>query len=709
MMKLFKRANNENVDGYIAAPKNNTLADLLHEAFKLLEIRFAMYDHDGAQTLMFMELERQLSLVGFRDQEKLEALFKRVDLDRNGTLDFNEFLCLLYLWVDKGNYSAFFRNPTNAQLISAAFTVMEKAMLKYDADRNRALSINELDAFFKEQLKVAYDSGTYRRVVDELYPQEQRAAGKELSFPKFMLLLYEVMVKYPDSTLQGTFSRVGTGAAQESTGGVGQESNMWRDMVVAFKVLEEDFCRFDLDGDQLVDYTEITAGIPVSRAGQEKLNIMSRLEYAYSQVDLDRSGTLDFYEFMYLSFMMTQNGAYHDLVEESKGSQVVKKCFINIHSHYKKADDDGNLRLTYDELEGCLRGMFGLVPPELPEYFNMVKYRSSATQGRDAVDVVRFMKLLYIMVCPSSKFHPDRYDPHKKPSDPRMNLVSMPVAPRSQRPQRFQNVDPSKFRKDKLLGQGAQGVVHSGWYLDFKCAGKTVTGTPDADTVKETLDEVNFFMLLDHPNCHYLLGAKTTIDNGGILLLTEICDNGSIYDFYGKFGKRFDLRTAWRIAKECALGFSVIHGLGYMHRDIKSLNVFLSAELVAKVADFGMCTPAPLATEACGTPHWMAPEVVTNVLDPKAKKEYDARVDIYSYGVLLWEIFHCKTPYYDTRLDQMGICKQVLAKNIRPKFAKNCPVPIQTLCRKCWERDADLRPSFQEVVSTLDAMSSTLA
>eukprot|EP00961_Rhodomonas_salina_P206431 2786746-Rhodomonas_salina.3 len=179
-----------------------------------------------------------------------------------------------------------------------------------------------------------------------------------------MLLLYEVMVKYPDSTLQGTFSRVGTGAAQESTGGVGQESNMWRDMVVAFKVLEEDFCRFDLDGDQLVDYTEITAGIPVSRAGQEKLNIMSRLEYAYSQVDLDRSGTLDFYEFMYLSFMMTQNGAYHDLVEESKGSQVVKKCFINIHSHYKKADDDGNLRLTYDELEGCLRGMFGLVPPE---------------------------------------------------------------------------------------------------------------------------------------------------------------------------------------------------------------------------------------------------------------------------------------------------------------------------------------------------------
>ena len=65
---------------YVAAPRDDTLPAHLHEAFKLLEIRFANYDHDGAETLMFKELERELSLVGFSDT-RLEAIFKRFDFD----------------------------------------------------------------------------------------------------------------------------------------------------------------------------------------------------------------------------------------------------------------------------------------------------------------------------------------------------------------------------------------------------------------------------------------------------------------------------------------------------------------------------------------------------------------------------------------------------------------------------------------------------
>ena len=130
---------------YTAAPKDNTLPSHLHEAFKLLEIRFANYDHDGAEMLMFKELERELSLVGFSDP-KLEATFKRFDFDGvftqmllkanrlcisfgpaslsyippparcdrfdcssgNGTLDFGEFLCLMYFWEEHGDYAVSF-------------------------------------------------------------------------------------------------------------------------------------------------------------------------------------------------------------------------------------------------------------------------------------------------------------------------------------------------------------------------------------------------------------------------------------------------------------------------------------------------------------------------------------------------------------------------------------------------------------------------
>ena len=65
---------------YTAQPKDNTLPSHLHEAFKLLEIRFANYDHDGAECLMFSALTRELSLVGFSDP-RLEETFRRFDFD----------------------------------------------------------------------------------------------------------------------------------------------------------------------------------------------------------------------------------------------------------------------------------------------------------------------------------------------------------------------------------------------------------------------------------------------------------------------------------------------------------------------------------------------------------------------------------------------------------------------------------------------------
>ena len=688
---------------YVAQPRDNSLASLLHEAFKLLELRFKLYDHDGAETLMFKELERQLALVGFLDQEKLETLFRRVDLDGNGTLDFAEFLCLLYLWVDKGNYSHFFLNPINAGIINKAFTVMEKAMIKYDKDRSRSLDIDELNAFFGDHLPAACQSGAYKQVVDAVFPERQREAGQALKFPSFMHLLYDVMCKYPGSTLQGTYSKAQTKLlSQAAAHATGEQSALWKQLREAFLVLQQDFNRFDANGDKLVDKTEITAGIPVTKIGADKVNIISRLEFAFSQVDLDHSNTLDFYEFVYLSFMMTQNGAYHDMVEQSTGATAVKRAFIDIHSYYRRFDEDKNLRLTWDELEKFFTYCFGEIPAAVPGIFAQVKYQSSATQGRDAVDVVRFMKLLYMLVLPDGEFVPNRYR-YTKPTQPaESNLVSMPVVKASKpRPPRIEPVEPRRFRATKVLGQGGQGKVMLGEYEGFgRCAGKTLFGDPGPDLIEETRNEVDFFTRLDHPNCHYLLGAKLSLDNGGIMLLTEICELGSIYDFYGKAGKKFCRSTAWRLGKECALGLLEVHNMGFMHRDIKSLNVFLSSDLVAKVADFGMVTQAPLASDGCGTPQWMAPEVAANVLGRPT--QYDRSVDVYSYGVLLWELFHCSTPFAETRYDQMTICKQVYYNGIRPRMSPHTPREIQKIIVSCWNQTADGRPTFDLVLQALE-------
>mmetsp|Transcript_17249 Transcript_17249/g.33852 ORF Transcript_17249/g.33852 Transcript_17249/m.33852 type:complete len:712 (+) Transcript_17249:124-2259(+) len=709
MFKFLQKGVTDPSKNYIAAPKDNSLGSLLHEAFKCLEMRFANFDHDNAETLMYKELERELSSMGFRHGEGLAQMFKTVDFDGNGTLDFGEFLALLYLWAVRGggDYSVFFRHPTNAAVIKQAFDAMEQCMRAYDTDGSRKLEIKELENFFNQQLPKAVQCGAYKSAVDEVFPPAEWQAGKELSFPRLMVLLYKVTCRMPGSTVKGRYDKKDLDKVNPFADGTGSKSNLWQELSAAFKVLEDDFCRFDKNGDQMVDFTEITMGIPATFSNAARFEILTRLEYAFGQVDIDQSRTLDFFEYMYLGFMMTQSGSYRDLVHESQGTSVVKCCFIDIHTNYRKYDADGNMRLTWDEIQKFSVDLFGEVAPGLEDAFKKVCYKSKATQNRDCVDIVRMMKMLYSLICPDGRFHPSKYDAiiAKKVSKPQDVVSSHVAPPATTRPKRFTNVQVSKFKKGKLLGQGGQGCVCLGSYDGVECAGKTFLGAPDQRLVQDTLDEVKFFMMLDHPNMHYLLGAKTSLDNGGIIVLTELCDNGSIFDLYSKKYKRFDNPTAWRWARECAVGLEEMHKLGYMHRDLKSLNVFLDKNFVAKVADFGMATPAKTSTEACGTGHWAAPEVASCCLGrPMA---YGPKCDIYSYGIMVWEFFHSKIPYGNTNLDQMGIMNAVLTKGMRPQMSSSCPPEVVKFIMGCLNADPNRRPPFKDIIGQLDSIRNT--
>ena len=456
----------------------------------------------------------------------------------------------------------------------------------------------------------------------------------------------------------GRYAQAGKDVSNPTAGGTGEASKVWQSLKQAFKALEGDFARLDINGDTFISRAEIAQGVPATKTGKEKMDILTRLSYAWSQVDIDGNGYLDFFEFVYLGFLMTQNGSYHDLIEDCTNAGRVKRAYIDIHGFYTKYDLDHNNRLTWDEVESFANSILGCMPASLPNIWQQVKYQSSATGGRDCVDVVRFMKMLYLLICPWPEGQHAAGTDVVKPQI-ESNVMSVPKAEAATHLPRIDPVIPSRFTQIKVLGQGGQGKVCLGTYagVDFKVAGKTFLGAPDANLVKETLEEVAFFMQLDHPNCHYMLGSKTTLDDGGIMLLTEVCDMGSIFDLYSKEGKVFDPATAWRLSRECALGFGHIHLMGYMHRDIKSLNVFLSANFVAKVADFGMCTNSPQASDMCGTPQWMAPEVGGAAFG--VPKVYDKSVDVYSYAILMWELFHSQTPYWNTGLDQMGILQQV--------------------------------------------------
>lgn len=685
---------------FVADPKDESLQELLSEAFAVIEYRFAELDRDGAGQLTFRLLETQLALKGFDQQMTMQDAFKMLDVNNDGSMDFAEFLCMLYLWSHNNPFDLIFANIKNCQVVSLAFNEMEDAWVVYDANKNRHFSYSDLKKFMSTRLPLLWAAST--AVLDQHFPQGARDQGQELTFSKFMHLLYCCFCHYEGSRVPGQYQEIHDAMPLAVEGDQGAGSPSWLFLTQAFEVLEEDFTRFDLSGDGTIDYSELTQGIPSSN-GDDKLDIITRLEYKFKKVDKDDTQTVDFFEFCYLALMMTQDGSYRDLVGNTRGASLAYRALISITTRFRALDVNKIQKLVYSEVVQYFTAQFGAAPAELKGAFESVAVTSLALGEQLVVDIANFLRVLYYVTRPGGKYHPTVYSPVHRRVDAHSFLISIPDHRQIDFPPRIDPVEVKFFEARKPLGKGAQGIVHLGTYKDREVAGKTMLGKMTPQLQKELETEVRLMLLVHHPNCHFLIGAKTTPEDGGPLLLTEVCHEGSLFDVYAKKRKVFDQATAHRLSKECALGLECLHKLGYMHRDVKSLNVFMTADFVPRIADFGMATNDPLRCDPCGTVQWMAPEVMSNFVTSD-KVQYDKRCDVYSYGILIWEIWHCRCPYAEHNCNQMQIAYLIWKDKIRPSMDSHMREDVQNLICSCWEEDPAKRPTFSQVIKTLDAM-----
>ena len=131
-------------------------------------------------------------------------------------------------------------------------------------------------------------------------------------------------------------------------------------------------------------------------------------------------------------------------------------------------------------------------------------------------------------------------------------------------------------------------------------------------------------------------------------IVMEYCDFGSLLDVMRSMDEPL---TEGAIAAACS---DSVRGLWYMHsqkraiihRDIKSANILLNSEGRVKLADFGVAaqlnSTASKRNSVIGTPHWMAPEVISN-------GKYDARADVWSLGITAIELAQGRPPHHGMR------------------------------------------------------------
>ncbi|KAG2443534.1 hypothetical protein HXX76_001886 [Chlamydomonas incerta] len=198
-------------------------------------------------------------------------------------------------------------------------------------------------------------------------------------------------------------------------------------------------------------------------------------------------------------------------------------------------------------------------------------------------------------------------------------------------------------------------------------------------------------------------------------LVMEYCDMGSLIHalkrgtFVGAEEKP-NMEFVYMCLLEIALALRHLHTAKIAHCDLKPGNVLLRSSprdprsFVCKLGDFGYAAilkdgllpgrPAVLPDEACGTLQYMAPELFV------AGRPVDASIDIYAFGLLMWELITGKTPYSDNEYGSRALMKAVYHGK-RPTFPENTLPAYKNLGMCCWSGDPTLRPSASVLVKLL--------
>mmetsp|Transcript_81782 Transcript_81782/g.187127 ORF Transcript_81782/g.187127 Transcript_81782/m.187127 type:complete len:623 (+) Transcript_81782:42-1910(+) len=259
------------------------------------------------------------------------------------------------------------------------------------------------------------------------------------------------------------------------------------------------------------------------------------------------------------------------------------------------------------------------------------------------------------------------------------------------------DIDPLELDILDRLGAGAYATVYKGEFRGCRVAIKEMGAVTDRD---RELFKRELYLLerLHHPNIVLFMGA--CLGTTPLRLVFELCDQSLDHYLWGS--KQFTWEHRLGIAADvaCALAFLAAAQPPVVHRDVKSPNVLLrgTAPPVGKLADFGLARTMlqgsnAMMSKQAGSTQWMAPEVMLG-------EEYDHTCDIYSLGIVMWELAARNIPYEG--LPQPLITMRVVKDQMRPSFDDHhSPEGFAKLAQECWAQSASERPSARDVMVSL--------
>jgi len=252
----------------------------------------------------------------------------------------------------------------------------------------------------------------------------------------------------------------------------------------------------------------------------------------------------------------------------------------------------------------------------------------------------------------------------------------------------------------KRIGRGQFSDVYHAIYRFTEVAVKRLRHVDDVGVVEELIKEARVMLQLRHPNVVAFMGI-TAMEGTDLCLVTEYLPRGSLYDVLVSPNIDIEAEHRRRFSLDCCCGMDYLHSKNLIHRDLKSKNLLVSKNWEVKVGDFGLSKfleerQTNHTLTACGTPVFAAPEVLL-------QEKYSFKADVYSFGIVLYEIWVSTTPFKNMSPYRLVI--EVSKKGRRPIIPENKVTnEIAALMRQCWHESPELRPSFSELVTALRGM-----
>lgn len=268
-------------------------------------------------------------------------------------------------------------------------------------------------------------------------------------------------------------------------------------------------------------------------------------------------------------------------------------------------------------------------------------------------------------------------------------------------------IAPSEIELDtsELIGKGSFGEIRKALWRGTPVAVKTIRPSLSNDrmVIKDFQHEVQLHVKVRHPNIVQFLGAVTR--QRPLMLVTEFLAGGDLHQLLRSNPNLAPDRIV-KYALDIARGMSYLHNRSkpIIHRDLKPRNIIVDEEHELKVGDFGLSKLIDVKlmhdvykmTGETGSYRYMAPEVFEH-------QPYDKSVDVFSFGMILYEMFEGVAPFEDK--DAYDAATLVARDDKRPEMrAQTYPPQMKALIEDCWSPYTPKRPPFVEIVKKLEVM-----